>query len=54
MPTGYYVDYGGQFESAEEAMRTIGWQSMASLVGFITRSASPRTTASSWWATTST
>ncbi|WP_434345668.1 efflux RND transporter permease subunit [Myxococcus virescens] len=33
MPTGYYVDYGGQFESAEEASRTIGWLSVGVVVG---------------------
>ncbi|NTX04688.1 efflux RND transporter permease subunit [Myxococcus sp. CA040A] len=33
MPTGYYVDYGGQFESAEAATRTIGWLSVGVVVG---------------------
>ncbi|MCY1021755.1 efflux RND transporter permease subunit [Pyxidicoccus sp. MSG2] len=33
MPSGYYVDYGGQFESAEEATRTIAWLSVAVVVG---------------------
>lgn len=33
MPVGYYVDYGGQFESAEEATRTIAWLSVAVVAG---------------------
>ncbi|WP_141621186.1 efflux RND transporter permease subunit [Myxococcus sp. AB036A] len=33
MPPGYYVDYGGQFESAEEATRTMGWLSVGVVVG---------------------
>ncbi|OLE63344.1 MAG: hypothetical protein AUG04_05630 [Deltaproteobacteria bacterium 13_1_20CM_2_69_21] len=32
-PEGYYVVYGGQFESAEEAARSIGLLSMAVIVG---------------------
>jgi len=31
MPDGYYVEYGGQFESAEQAGRTIGLLSLLSL-----------------------
>ncbi len=28
VPEGYYIEYGGQFESAEAASRTIGWLSL--------------------------
>ncbi|TFH22974.1 MAG: efflux RND transporter permease subunit [Myxococcales bacterium] len=31
LPAGYFVEYGGQFESAEEASRTIGFMSLLSL-----------------------
>ena len=31
LPAGYYVEYGGQFESAAEASRTIGLMSLLSL-----------------------
>lgn len=34
-PQGYYVAYGGQFESAEEASRTIGFLSMLVLAGIV-------------------
>lgn len=34
-PQGYYVVYGGQFESAEEASRTIGWLSVLVFAGII-------------------
>ncbi|MGE0679566.1 MAG: efflux RND transporter permease subunit [Candidatus Binatia bacterium] len=34
-PQGYYVVYGGQFESAEEASRTIGFLSVLVFVGII-------------------
>ncbi|WP_338870890.1 efflux RND transporter permease subunit [Myxococcus stipitatus] len=33
MPLGYSVDYGGQFESAEEATRSMAWLSAAVVVG---------------------
>jgi CzcA family heavy metal efflux pump len=35
LPQGYYVVYGGQFESAEEASRTIGWLSVLVFAGII-------------------
>lgn len=34
-PQGYYVVYGGQFESAEEASRTIGFLSVLVFVGIV-------------------
>ncbi|MBI3303363.1 MAG: efflux RND transporter permease subunit, partial [Deltaproteobacteria bacterium] len=35
LPQGYYVVYGGQFESAEEASRTIGFLSVLVLAGIV-------------------
>lgn len=34
-PQGYYVAYGGQFESAEEASRTLGFLSVLVLAGIV-------------------
>ncbi len=33
MPAGYYVEYGGQFEAAEQAQRTLLWLSLLVVVG---------------------
>lgn len=33
LPTGYFVDYGGQFESAEQATRILAFLFVASLIG---------------------
>ncbi|RAL21011.1 CusA/CzcA family heavy metal efflux RND transporter [Lujinxingia litoralis] len=32
-PTGYYVEYGGQFEAAEEAARTLFWLGLMVVLG---------------------
>jgi len=33
LPTGYFIEYGGQFQSRQSAARTIAWLSLASLAG---------------------
>ena len=33
LPRGYYVEYGGQFEAAEEAARTLAWLALVVLAG---------------------
>ena len=33
MPTGYYVEYGGQFEAAEEAAQTLFWLGLLVVLG---------------------
>ncbi len=35
LPTGYRIAYGGQFESAEDATRTLVWLGLACLVGIL-------------------
>ncbi|MBN4081051.1 efflux RND transporter permease subunit [Caldithrix abyssi] len=34
-PSGYYIEYGGQFESAQEASRTIGVLSLLSIIAIL-------------------